>query len=242
MHYYQHNIGDYARDTSHLTVIEHGIYRLLLDWCYLNEKPIPTDRAMRVGRGYPSETHSVLSEFFIETSDGWEHRRVSAEIEKYHRKAEANRENGKKGGRPKPKENPLGCDPPPSRNPNQEPITKNQEPIKELSPYGEEPPAGGPPVAERPDPIWGTGLAFLTRKGIPDRSARQLLGKLRKAAGDVRTGAILAEAEAQDISDPAPWLMAAAARSRDQRPSAAADFRGKTYTGTPIDELPESLR
>jgi uncharacterized protein YdaU (DUF1376 family) len=72
MHYYSHNVGDYARDTSHLTIIEHGIYRLLLDWCYLNEKPIPTERAMRVGRGYPTETQSVLSEFFTETADGCE--------------------------------------------------------------------------------------------------------------------------------------------------------------------------
>lgn len=127
MHYYQHNVGDYARDTSHLTVIEHGIYRLLLDWCYLNEKPIPTERAMRVGRGYPAETQSVLSEFFTETPDGWEHGRVLREIEKYHRKAKSNRENGMKGGRPKANANPMGCDSPPNRNPNQEPRTKNQE-------------------------------------------------------------------------------------------------------------------
>ena len=127
MHYYSHNIGDYARDTSHLTIIEHGIYRLLLDWCYLNEKPIPTERALRVGRGYPTETQSVLSEFFTETAEGWEQGRVSKEIAKYHRKAETNRRNGSKGGRPKANENPVGSDSPPSRNPNQEPITNNQQ-------------------------------------------------------------------------------------------------------------------
>ena len=97
------------------------------------------------------------------------------------------------------------------------------------------------------DPIWGTGLAFLVRKGIPDRQARSLLGQLRKAAGDVQTGALLTDAEAQDISDPAAWLMAAAAkRAREgpktSKPSAAADFRGKTYAATPIDQLPPDLR
>jgi uncharacterized protein YdaU (DUF1376 family) len=133
MHYYQHNIGDYARDTGHLSVLEHGIYRLLLDWCYLNEKPLPTEQAMRVGRGNPTETQSVLSEFFQHTDAGWEHRRVMAEVAAYHAKATVNRQNGAKGGRPKTQNNPVGFQPltdwGAKHNPNQEPITKNQEPV-----------------------------------------------------------------------------------------------------------------
>ncbi len=97
---------------------------------------------------------------------------------------------------------------------------------EQSAPSGEESPNGDPlggnesvgageqePPAIPVDPIWGTGLAFLTRKGIPEKAARSLIGKLRKAAGDVRTGAILAQAEAEDVIDPAPWLMAAAARA-----------------------------
>lgn len=72
--------------------------------------------------------------------------------------------------------------------------------------------AGAPAV--KADPIWDTGLAFLIRKGIPIKPARGLLGQLRKAAGDIQCGAILADAEAQDISDPAPWLMKAAANAK----------------------------
>lgn len=68
--------------------------------------------------------------------------------------------------------------------------------------------------AVKADPIWDTGLAFLIRKGIPVKPARGLLGQLRKAAGDIQCGAILADAEAQDISDPAPWLMKAAANAK----------------------------
>lgn len=67
------------------------------------------------------------------------------------------------------------------------------------------------PVA--PDPIWGAGLSFLVRKGTPEKQARTFLGKLRKKAGDVELVAMLADAEAQDISDPIPWLSAAAVRS-----------------------------
>ena len=126
LHYYQFNIGDYARDTSHLSLVEHGIYRLLLDWCYLNEKPITTEKALRVGRGFPSETQSVLSEFFLGSDEGWEHPRVNAEIDQFHKKAEINRQNGAKGGRPKTQNNPVGSQSQPIRNPNQEPITNNQ--------------------------------------------------------------------------------------------------------------------
>ena len=134
MHYYQHNIGDYARDTGHLSVIEHGVYRLLLDWCYLNEKPISTEQAMRVGRGNPEATQSVLSEFFVSCEYGWRHKRVDSEIAKYHQQAEKNRLNGLKGGRKKPSENPVGSESVATGGPNQEPRTKNQEPIKEKTP------------------------------------------------------------------------------------------------------------
>lgn len=126
MHYYQHNIGDYARDTGHLSVIEHGVYRLLLDWCYLNEKPITTEQATRIARGYQLETQSVLSEFFQLESDGWTHKRVIKEIADYRVKAEKNRQNGSKGGRPKPNNNPVGSQTDAKHNPNQEPITNNQ--------------------------------------------------------------------------------------------------------------------
>ena len=43
MHYYSHYIGDYQRDTAHLTLLEHGVYRQLLDHYYATEKPLPSD-------------------------------------------------------------------------------------------------------------------------------------------------------------------------------------------------------
>ena len=45
MHYYPHNIGDYRKDTSHLSLLEHGIYRQLLDSYYLDEMPLSNDLA-----------------------------------------------------------------------------------------------------------------------------------------------------------------------------------------------------
>ena len=45
MHYYTFNIGDYRRDTGHLSALEHGIYRMLLDSYYLNDGPLTADDA-----------------------------------------------------------------------------------------------------------------------------------------------------------------------------------------------------
>ena len=101
MNYYKRHLGDYARDTGHLSALEHGIYTLLLDWYYTNERPIPQEKAFRIARGNHEETQTVLSEFFELTPDGWKHARADREIAEYKEKAERNREAGKLGGRPK---------------------------------------------------------------------------------------------------------------------------------------------
>jgi uncharacterized protein YdaU (DUF1376 family) len=100
MNYYKRHLGDYARDTGHLTALEHGVYNLLLDWYYINEKPIPPDRAIKIARGNPEETQSVLSEYFKLTPEGWVHGYADKEIAKYRVKADRNRDVGKLGGRP----------------------------------------------------------------------------------------------------------------------------------------------
>ena len=133
MHYYQFNIGDYRKDTVHLSRLEHSIYRDLIDWYYLDEKPIPKEtqsvsrRLRLVSQEEQNALLAVLEDFFICSEDGWKHKRIDQEIQGYHGMCETNRTNGSKGGRPK--KNPLGSDSQPTRNPNQEPITNNQEPI-----------------------------------------------------------------------------------------------------------------
>lgn len=147
MHYYKFNIKDWSRDTAHLTVEEEGVYRRLLDLYYESEMPIPEETQLTVRRlrlsGHESAVSIVLGEFFILGEDGYRHTRCDLEIEKYHSKAQANRANGKTGGRPKkPTENPDGYQEEPSRNLNQEPLTKNQEPPedqKHCDPQAESP-------------------------------------------------------------------------------------------------------
>ena len=107
MHYYQHNIGCYRRDTMHLTMLEHGVYRQLLDMYYLEESPIPNEtkvvfrRLLARNQEEENTIVEILGEFFKPTPEGWIHTRCDEEIALFKAKADRARENGKRGGRPK---------------------------------------------------------------------------------------------------------------------------------------------
>lgn len=75
MHYYQFNLGDYARDTQHLTEMEDLAYRRMLDLYYLKEKPLPRDvdkiaRLIRM-RSHTESIANVLQDFFTCEKDGY---------------------------------------------------------------------------------------------------------------------------------------------------------------------------
>jgi uncharacterized protein YdaU (DUF1376 family) len=133
MHYYKFNIKDWTRDTAHLSVEEEGVYRRLLDHYYETESPIPAEthpliRRLRLA-GHEKALEIILSEFFVLESDGYHQSNCDKNIAAYHAKAETNRSNGRKGGRPeKPKENPDGFEIEPTNNLNHKPLTTNQEP------------------------------------------------------------------------------------------------------------------
>ena len=55
MNYYNRHLGDYAKDTRHLTMLEHGAYCLLLDYYYATEKPIPDNRCERIANAHSSD-------------------------------------------------------------------------------------------------------------------------------------------------------------------------------------------
>lgn len=108
MNYYERHLGDYARDTAHLTMVEHGAYTLLLDRYYATEQGIPDAQVHRLARARTEDERAavdaVLSEFFRLVDGLWVHGRVEEEIEKAHARITAAQENGKKGGRPRKKE------------------------------------------------------------------------------------------------------------------------------------------
>ena len=135
MHYYKFNIADYRKDTSHLSTIEHGIYRQLIDWYYLDEKPITAEtqvviRRLRLGSDEVKFLENVLSDFFVLDKTGYKHKRIEVEIKDYHEQAEKNQRNGKLGGRPKKTQSVISGLPYESQNnPNHKPLTNNHKPI-----------------------------------------------------------------------------------------------------------------
>jgi len=135
MHYYTFNIGDYRKDTGHLTTLEHGIYRQLLDWYYLDELPIPKEtqtvirRLRLVSDSDTQSLQNVLNDFFVLRDDGYHQSHCDGVIHKYHGMAKKNKANGKLGGRPKKTQSVILDNPDQSESKgNQEPITKNQQP------------------------------------------------------------------------------------------------------------------
>lgn len=111
MNYYRRHIGDYLRDTAHLSLLEHGVYTRLLDIYYTREGPLPgvEQSARLVGARTREERQAletVLGEFFEAVDGQFIQRRCERELQASREKAERNREVGSKGGRPRKKQNP----------------------------------------------------------------------------------------------------------------------------------------
>jgi len=139
VHYYNHHIGDYMRDTAHLTLVEDGIYRRLLDLYYLDEIPLADNipyLARRIrARENEKEIEVILMEFFEKTESGWTQARCNMEILEYHEICSRNKANGKQGGRPKKTQSVMSglrekTQSDNSGNPDEsQPVTSNQEPV-----------------------------------------------------------------------------------------------------------------
>lgn len=146
MNFYKHYIGDFQRDTGHLSLTERGAYRALLDAHYASEKPLPTvdsELCRLVGAFEDFERQAikrVLREFWQLTEAGWVNKRAQIEIEKMAHQRDINREIGKRGGRPKKTESvtePITesvSESKPNRNPIQTPDTRHQTKSLERAP------------------------------------------------------------------------------------------------------------
>src|SRR5688572_2756991 len=76
------------KDTSHLSLLEHGVYMRLIQVYYTREAPIPEDQVARlVGARSPEEREAlavVLKEFFREVDGNCHQNRCQAEIDEWH--------------------------------------------------------------------------------------------------------------------------------------------------------------
>ena len=161
MNYYSFHIGDYLSATAHLSIIEHGAYRRLLDIYYIHESPLPDDvkQIYRLvgarGKEEREAVDSVLAEFFQSTPEGFRHDRCDHEIALCNK----NRANGKKGGRPSknqnPKETQTKTQPKPKTNPTETQPESPPSPHHPITPSQSsastaEPPPGQPKAAPSP--------------------------------------------------------------------------------------------
>lgn len=221
MHYYQHHIGDFIRDTANLTDSQVMAYLRLIWMYYDSEKPLPDNaKVLAFKIGSTEETVSLILEAFFAHEDGaWKHSRCESELAEYNVIRERNIANGKSGGRPKktqpePTGFPLGSEldasgnpgetqAEPCRNPNQEPVTNNQEPKNTKPPL---PPKGEvvDAIAMEFEEIW---RIIPKRAGDTPSSTLKAYRERRKQYGreEIRAGVdrYVAYCKAQKAADPA---------------------------------------
>lgn len=140
MFYYKKNIGDYYKKTGRLSMLEHGAYTLLLDSCYDRERFPTLEDALDWTWARTTEeidaVKFVLEKFFEFDGEFYVQSRIQDELNAYHKMAETNSRIAKDReasrrlkkqsvNEPSTKREPIVNEPPP----NQEPRTKNQEPL-----------------------------------------------------------------------------------------------------------------
>jgi uncharacterized protein YdaU (DUF1376 family) len=174
-------IGDYQRDTGHLSIAEHGAYMLMLQHHYATEKPVPVGRALHrllraESKAERDAIDSVSRQFWQATDAGLVNARAAEEIRKADHQRTVNRQTGKLGGRPKQIE-PITesvieietesvNEQIQNTNPNQTPDTRHKE--KDA--------AGAADVTP-----WSYGIDLLTRESaLSERSARSYVAGLCK--------------------------------------------------------------
>lgn len=152
MHYYSHHIGDYDRDTSALSLAQHGAYGKLMRSYYATERPLPADDVSlwricgAMDARERAAVSSVAKQFFQEDGGVLRHRRIDAEIDSYREqlatasragKASAASRQRNRNARSTTVEIPLqrnGNDQPNATATNQEPVTRSINPSAHAPP------------------------------------------------------------------------------------------------------------
>lgn len=185
-------MGDYASDTAHLSLMEHGAYQVLLDTYYATNGQLPAEHAelFRIARAMNGAERKavkkVADQFFAVNGNGARHnKRADEELVAYltqadtNRRITAEREVRRKGHEP--------CNEPLNESftnratnrdtngstndePNQKPEEEQKKPVC---------PTNGPP-----SDVWTLGVQILTDSGISEKTARTYLGSLRKRFDD----------------------------------------------------------
>lgn len=86
MNFYKFHLGDYYKKTNHLSMLEDGAYRRLMDAIYLREGPLPAEKEQiyRLVRAFTKAekiaVDTVLREFFESSDAGYTNARCDEEL------------------------------------------------------------------------------------------------------------------------------------------------------------------
>lgn len=168
MNYYERHIGDYLKDTAHLSLLEHGIYSRLLDVYYTREGAIPVGQVERLigvrSKDEKAALVNVLGEFFTVDADMLKHRRCDREIARYQdkqRKAKASAEERWAQSKRNANALPNAMRTHSEGNALQSPVTSNQTPVT----------SGGESASAKPPPQISEEFREHIAKTRPDLDA-----------------------------------------------------------------------
>ena len=126
MHYYQHHIGDFQRDTASLSDADTLAYLRLIWMYYDTEEPLPNDPkklAFRIGSNSDA-VQMLLEAFFVLDNGFWNQKRCDSEIANYRAKSDRARNANEVRWQSK---RDLKLDPNKIATNNQEPITNTKD-------------------------------------------------------------------------------------------------------------------
>jgi len=203
--FYKHFIGDFQRDTSHLSLTERGAYRSLLDHHYATEKPLPKDidalcRIVgAVTKADRAAVASVIPQFWTETDGGWVNARAQIELAKAQHQRTVNREIGKRGGRPKGAESITESITESVSESDSESKANRNPSHSQRNPKSHEPPSAAQ-VVDPKKALFDLGVSVLGER------KRSLIGKALATVGMPKVGEVLAYLAGHTVADPVSYF------------------------------------
>lgn len=256
-------VGDYLRDTGHLTTIEHGAYLLLLMQAWTRDGALPADdnRLRTLARMSPAEwkaSRDTILEFFERDGDCYRQQRLTEELENAKAMTEQRRGAGRASAeaRAKKRRDNGSSNEPINENPTtveralqregQQKTRPSQSQEEERAEAIASDAGASPTVPNARDTLWAEGLPILERMiGKPPSQCRSVLGRLLRDVQDdcPRALCVLREAEQLRPADPLAWITRAAApqSGRPARPAtngAIQLVREAAARGEKLAEIP----
>lgn len=229
--------GDaYMADTRHLTLEEHGAYHLLIliAWrsphCSLPDDDKRLAQMLGITAKKWAAIKPTVLAFWTRNEHGWEQKRLTKERRWVEEKSRKNKDAAGARWNSKSLKTGGGDDANAFANGKADASANGDAPPPPPLEGSEDKSSG----AEPPDPLrtmFDTGLALLTSTGTPEKQARSLLGKWKKAKGEVEVLVELADCRAKRIEQPIEWLEARFKCARYVSPT------GFEYRGSDKDVL-----